>query len=429
MAAPTPSIEKLQKKLEKEPNSLIFLQLADEYRKESLYDDALRTCGEGLRRHPNYWSARVAMGRIYHEMGDNEKAREELEKVIKAVPDNLLANKLLGDIYMESGRFPDALKRYQLVQMLTPNDQEIVANLQKIEEQLMAAREPQPPAAPAPVVVPPPPVEVVAEVAPAPTLEIPPPDVDVPPPVVVAPPAEAIEVPSFLEKTEPGVRSGGLDYLDSTMPQERVTMPLLESAQPNLESAMPQSFTPEPDLESMFLESAHSNEIPAASPFSSADDEHFPPFAPGNAGIASSALNPPPVSGQRPRPEDHTQPMQGKDDTGEFDGDELTTLTLAELYVQQGLTDKAVRVFQKMLLNDPGNPQIAQRLRELSPADSLLSLAASPEREPVPESQSRGGARDISSVQAGGRIDQQSDDRRRKITTLENWLATIRRER
>src|SRR5437762_1192863 len=109
MAAPTPSIDKLQKKLEKEPNSLIFLQLADEYRKESLYDDALKVCREGLRRHPNYWSARVAIGRIYHEMGDIEKSREELEKVIKAVPDNLLANKLLGDIYMEQKQYPEAL--------------------------------------------------------------------------------------------------------------------------------------------------------------------------------------------------------------------------------------------------------------------------------------------------------------------------------
>ena len=106
MAASTPSIEKLQKKLEKEPNSLIFLQLAEEFRKESQYDQALRTCQDGLRRHPNYWSARVAMGRIYYEMGDSENAREELEKVTKAVPDNLLANKLLGDIYMQSGRMP-----------------------------------------------------------------------------------------------------------------------------------------------------------------------------------------------------------------------------------------------------------------------------------------------------------------------------------
>ncbi|MCI0443887.1 hypothetical protein L0152_11835, partial [bacterium] len=118
----TPAIDKLLKKLEKEPNSLIFLQLAEEYRKESYYDDALFICAEGLRRHPNYWSARVALGRIHKEMGHSDLAREELEKVIQAVPDNLLANKLLGDIYMELEMDEDALKRYKLVQMLTPAD-------------------------------------------------------------------------------------------------------------------------------------------------------------------------------------------------------------------------------------------------------------------------------------------------------------------
>ena len=58
--------EKLQKKLEKEPNSLIFTQLAEEYRKEGLLQEALRVCQDGLRRHPNYWSARVVLGRIHH---------------------------------------------------------------------------------------------------------------------------------------------------------------------------------------------------------------------------------------------------------------------------------------------------------------------------------------------------------------------------
>ena len=77
MAASTPSIEKLQKKVEKEPTPVVFLQLAEEYRKEGLYQDAINTCREGLKRHPNYWSTRVSMGRIYREMGETEKAREE----------------------------------------------------------------------------------------------------------------------------------------------------------------------------------------------------------------------------------------------------------------------------------------------------------------------------------------------------------------
>ena len=73
MAAPTPSIEKLLKKLEKEPNPLLYLQLAEEYRKEGLYQEALKTCQDGLQRHPNYWSARVSMGRISYNWGTQKR--------------------------------------------------------------------------------------------------------------------------------------------------------------------------------------------------------------------------------------------------------------------------------------------------------------------------------------------------------------------
>lgn len=395
MAAPTPSIEKLQKKLEKEPNSLIFLQLAEEYRKESLHEDALRVCKEGLRRHPNYWSARVAMGRIYREMGDQEKAREELEKVTKAVPDNMLANKLLGDIYMESGRLPDAFKRYQIVQMLTPNDQEVVANLQKIESLLMASAPERPAAPPSP-----------PSMADAPSTE------------EVAAPAP-LELPAFLEKTAPGARAAAM-FFDSTMPQGASEMNTAPEPAPTPDSA---------DLAAMFMESAHSNEVPVAPAFPSPEEEHFPPFAPPPVEFPAAALTAPAVDLEpRPRSEDRTQPMKDKEDAGEFEGDELTTLTLAELYVQQGLTDKAVRVFQKLLLNDPGNAQIVQRLRELSPADAFLSAAEVQGREPYQEAGGR-MTRDSAGSMAGPKGDPQAEDRQRKITTLENWLTAIRRER
>lgn len=418
MAASTPSIEKLQKKLEKEPNSLIFLQLAEEYRKESQYDQALRTCQDGLRRHPNYWSARVAMGRIYYEMGSSDKAREELEKVTKAVPDNLLANKLLGDIYMESGRMPDAYKRYQIVQMLTPNDQEVVANLQRIESQMMnPAPRPEPKPAPPP---PPPPPEPEPEPA---TLLL------EDEPLEEAPPPPTLQIPDLLEKTAPGARSRSMDLMDSTMPQHRSVAPPPVPIAPEQEPVSTQ-ITPEPtDLAAMFMESAHSNEVPVAPSFASNEEINFtPPFA--AAPIEAPAENPDPVvePEKKPRPEDRTQPMQDKEDAAEFDGDELTTQTLAELYVQQGLTDKAVKVFQKLLLNDPGNQLIIQRLRELSPADALLSMAASPEEREFPSDSISRNVRE-STPFIGSNSNQPSDDRRRKITTLENWLAAIRRER
>jgi tetratricopeptide (TPR) repeat protein len=349
MAGPTPSIEKLQKKLEKEPNPLIYLQLAEEYRKERMYQEALKTCQDGLKRHPNYWSARVSMGRIHYELGDRESAREELEKVIKAVPDNLLANKLLGDIYRESGKNEDALKRYHLVQMLTPADAEVAASIRKIEEQIQSGS-----------------VVVSTELTPD-TEELPMPV----PQIVKSPETEKMESP-LSAPTEILSR----EALKAALPPEAEPLQTVK-----IQDMHPRQFTPATFLDGMRTKERTQDE----------EDEVI----------------------------ELTEDSEKANEV-----DELNTQTLAEIYIQQGLPDKAIKVYQKLLLKDPGNEEITQRLRDLNPADVLLSSAAREEpirapepRLPQPESIRRRPAEFM------------TDEKRRKISTLENWLAAIRRER
>ncbi len=385
----TPAIDRLLKKLEKEPNSLIFLQLAEEYRKESYYDDALFVCEKGLLRHPNYWSARVALGRIHKEMGHVDQAREELEKVILAVPDNLLANKLLGDIYMELQLDEEALKRYKLVQMLTPGDGEVINNIQKLESRLSQT--------PSSTMDAPSATEIrSAEEAsfPATTVEM-----QVPRKLSASEikteefphlnvrselPPFSDDLPDFMEKTAPGTKSqASQDYLDSTMPGPGAMPPAVES-----QSA-----------------------VEAPLPFSSSEhDAHVESFD-------FPELEPAPV-----KKVDITQPME------EGEADELTTQTLAELYVQQGLIDKATKVYQKILLNEPDNKQIIHRLKELNPADALLAAAAAQEQK-LRAAAAKPKTLDLSGSNSSRLQDRLSEERRRKISTLESWLATIRRER
>jgi tetratricopeptide (TPR) repeat protein len=375
----TPAIDKLLKKLDKEPNSLIFLQLAEEYRKESYYDDALEVCSEGLRRHPNYWSARVALGRIHKEMGHSDLAREELEKVIQAVPDNLLANKLLGDIYMELEMDEDALKRYKLVQMLTPADGEVINNIQKLESRLSRT-----PSAPMPAVTAeihlrepenfsPTTVEMLVpkKLSEMQTEEFPHLNVqsDLPP--------FTDELPDFAEKTSPGVKTETpAEFFDATMPAS--TAHSFANIEPQAEH-----------------NENHQSEV---------DGFDFPELdAPASNKV------------------DSTQPIEGE-------ADELTTQTLAELYVQQGLIDKATKVYQKILLNEPDNKQIIQRLKELNPADALLAAAAAQEQK-LRAAAAKPKTMDLSGSNSSRLQDRLSEERRRKISTLESWLAAIRRER
>jgi tetratricopeptide (TPR) repeat protein len=116
--------------------------------------------------------------------------------------------------------------------------------------------------------------------------------------------------------------------------------------------------------------------------------------------------------------QDRTQPIEEEED----DAEELTTETLAELYMNQGLVDKAVKVYQKLLLSDPGNMQILQRLRELNPV-------VQPEPNPAPEVWIAEAEFSAGHPAAEEDAARKEKARLRKIHILENWLSTLHRER
>ena len=50
--AGNPRIDDLRKRLEKEPGSRLFAQLAEELRKDGELEEAIRVAREGLQKHP-----------------------------------------------------------------------------------------------------------------------------------------------------------------------------------------------------------------------------------------------------------------------------------------------------------------------------------------------------------------------------------------
>jgi hypothetical protein len=78
-------------------------------------------------------------------------------------------------------------------------------------------------------------------------------------------------------------------------------------------------------------------------------------------------------------------------------GDALQTSTLADLYMRQGLVDRAIEVYRAMLRVDPGNQRARQRLAEIE-SGGAPAAPASP-----------------------------ADARRLATARLEEWLDTIRR--
>src|SRR4026208_2504992 len=101
--ADSPRIEELKRRVHSDPASIAFAALAEEYRRAERFEEAIETCTAGLVRHPSYLSAHVTLGRALVEVGRYEDAREELEFVLRAAPENLSAIRGLAEIHHRLG--------------------------------------------------------------------------------------------------------------------------------------------------------------------------------------------------------------------------------------------------------------------------------------------------------------------------------------
>jgi predicted Zn-dependent protease len=104
----TPRLEELKRRVQRDPASISFAALAEEYRRLGMFPEAIETCRAGLLRHPSYVSARVTLGRALVEVGDFDEASAELEQVLRSAPENLAAIRALADIHRRRGEVSDA---------------------------------------------------------------------------------------------------------------------------------------------------------------------------------------------------------------------------------------------------------------------------------------------------------------------------------
>jgi tetratricopeptide (TPR) repeat protein len=96
--AQNPRLEELRKRLEREPDSPLFAQYAEELRRAGELAEAIRVCREGLAKRPSYATVRVTLGRALADSGDSAAAREEFQAVLRTVPDNVSARRGLEEL-------------------------------------------------------------------------------------------------------------------------------------------------------------------------------------------------------------------------------------------------------------------------------------------------------------------------------------------
>jgi tetratricopeptide (TPR) repeat protein len=141
-------IAKLKEKIEKDPNSKLFVPLSEEYKKEGMLDEAINVLLSGIEKQPGYMSARVALGKIYLEKEMPKEAQGEFEQVIKAIPDNLYAHKKLAEIYRSMGHTEQAVRSYKTVLKLNAMDEDAMINLSELESSESEPADKKTPASP-----------------------------------------------------------------------------------------------------------------------------------------------------------------------------------------------------------------------------------------------------------------------------------------
>jgi tetratricopeptide (TPR) repeat protein len=129
-------LEDLRRRIEKDPASIAFAQLAEECRRLGRHQEAIDICRRGLTTHPGYLSARVTLGRSLLHLGQLDEAHQELEIVLQGAPENLAALRAMGDISRRRSDIPRALAQYRAALQLAPNDPELERGIEELSEAL-----------------------------------------------------------------------------------------------------------------------------------------------------------------------------------------------------------------------------------------------------------------------------------------------------
>ena len=133
-------IDDLRRRVQKDPASIAFAQLAEECRRSGEFQEAVDTCRAGLEIHPGYLSARVTLGRALIELGQLDEAKVELSRVLESAPENLAGLRGLADVYHRLGDHGAALTKYRAALLLARNDPDLEETIADLARQIEPAR-------------------------------------------------------------------------------------------------------------------------------------------------------------------------------------------------------------------------------------------------------------------------------------------------
>lgn len=119
-------IAALEERLEANPKSRSFLQLAEAYLERGDTGKALPLLTRGVEFYPYYLAARITLGQVQKDGGETDEAIKNFEFVTRTIPDNLIAQKNLALLYHRKGDAGKAQDALSVALSLSPNDPELL---------------------------------------------------------------------------------------------------------------------------------------------------------------------------------------------------------------------------------------------------------------------------------------------------------------
>lgn len=129
-----PYFQEYLRRFREDPTSRIFAPLSEAYRRMGRIDDAIAICQEGMQHHPDFHGGRVALARCFLDKREFVLAKHELEKVVNVVPENILAQKLLGEACVALKEHNKALRAFRMAHLLSPNDAQLAQKIYELEK-------------------------------------------------------------------------------------------------------------------------------------------------------------------------------------------------------------------------------------------------------------------------------------------------------
>jgi tetratricopeptide (TPR) repeat protein len=362
-------LEELRLKIKADPKSRLFYQLAEELRKAGHFDESEHVLRSGLVSYPTYLAAWVSLGRTLREQKNDTEAVHALQRALELDPGNVVAARILADAYLALGNKLEAVKKYKLVHALLPSDEELRNVIDRLDRDL------QEPVAPA---------EELPERRDAPAADNAPAGEDASVPSADAevalfatgdaavsddafgnagvPPAGPVasrrSAPADTDAalfTTADAADAPADRFDETSPFDRTRPPFEEAERVLEEEQRVEQATG--DVEPMSL--AH-EESPFEEPVSGFTSAAFDVEAPAGMHVEAA-----PLSAELPV---ELPVFDTEDDTPERTADDTTdTITMADIYVGQGLVDEARHIYERLLARDPGNAGLRAKLDAITP--------------------------------------------------------------